>query len=287
MPTVDDFPQPHNVRVSLFVKWIPLCELIGRIGDMLRRKPDDGGFTALQLAQELITWVQALPSSLQPAFQTSRTTNFHRDVHGMHLTYLSTITLLHLDKDAQPLPRASVAAIVAASCTARIFHDYLIRGSISFLAGQAGWYLVIAILALLHARRLDGLRVHAEGDIHILRTALGVMAKTWHSAQMFERGIEKLMSSEPHSAEETHPPLLAATQSFSPSLDHASPIDGINCKDYFPFATGETSPLISTVFAQDAEAWSFPDMCWTFDFPTHLNQILTGSESINLDYLSL
>lgn len=291
MPSPSDFSQPHDIQVSLFVKWVPLCKLIGRISKMLRRRPGNPGPTAIQLGRELIAWVQALPRPLQPAFEGSRTRGFHRDVHGMHLTYLSTITLLHLSNDAQPLPQASVAAVVAASCTARIFHDYLVRGSICFLAGQAGWYATIAILALLHARSLEGLAVDAKADIQTLRAALSAMAKTWRSAQMFERGIEKLMlNAGPQNgggADGMPARTSVAGPGLSPSMDELSAIAGINWRDYFPYVTGETSPLIGTLFAQDDQAMPFPELGWTFDFPTHLNQFLTGLENINLDFLSL
>ncbi|POR32499.1 Fungal specific transcription factor domain-containing protein [Tolypocladium paradoxum] len=285
MPTPNDFPQPDDIRASIFVKWIPLCELIGRTGRMLRRRPDDAGLSAIQSARELIAWVQSLPLSLQPTLRGSRTMGFHRDVHGMHLTYLSTITLLHLSSDAQPLPKASIAAIVAASCTARIFNDYLVRGSVSFLAGQAGWYLTIAILALLHARRLEGLTIKADADIRILRAALRAMAETWHSARMFERGIEKLMNAGPQDTDIPRRSMVAGP-TLSPSMDELSAIAGINWLDYFPYITVETSPLIGTLFARDDQAMRFPELGWTFDFPTHLNQFLTGQEDIDLELFS-
>lgn len=261
-----------------------MCVLIGRVGKMMRRRPDDAGLCAIQLANDLISWVQSLPLSLQPQLRAKRTIGFHRDVHGMHLTYLSTITLLHLSDSAQPLPQASIAAIVAASCTARIFNDYLVRGSVSFLAGQAGWYATIAILALLCARRLEGLTAQAEEDISILRAALKALAKTWHSAQMFERRIDMLMNMTFHN---TDPPLLPAEPALSPSMDELSAIAGINWKEYFPYITPETSPLISTLLAQDNQDIRFPELGWMVDFPMQLNQFLIGGEDINLDFLSL
>ncbi|CAK7233729.1 hypothetical protein SBRCBS47491_008710 [Sporothrix bragantina] len=311
MPTVADFPYPEDTRTLVFVHWIPLCELIGRIGDMLRRRSSEqfgDRFTVVQqLAQELIGWVQNLPPVLLPAFRNSRTHNFHRDVHGLHLTYLSSITLLHLSKDALPLPKASVGAIVAASCTTRIFHDYLVRGSVSFLAGQSGWYIAIAILALRHACRLDGLRVHAEADIQILRAALSAMAETWHSARIFEKNFAKLLDTDPTVplAASEAPPLsqnetivnqtshtgqtgqAGQAGQAEAGMDEISAMMGIDWQDYFPYVTAETSPLVGVLFSQEAQTSPFRNFSWAFDFPAHLNQFLDGGENINLDYLSL
>ncbi|KAL1910919.1 hypothetical protein Sste5344_003091 [Sporothrix stenoceras] len=289
--------------------------LIGRIGDMLRRRPSaqpgDRSTMVQQFAQELITWVQNLPPALLPAFKGSRTSNFNRDVHGLHLTYLSAITLLHLSKDALPLPKASVGAIVAASCTTRIFHDYLVRGSVSFLAGQCGWYIAIAILALLHARRLEGLRAHAEADIQILRAAMSVMAETWHSARVWGKNFAKLLDTDTDldpaapmagTADDTSsaqnqtptdqtngmaPTTQVGYTEVEAGIEEISAMMGIDWQDYFPYVTAETSPLIGILFSQEAQTSPFRDFSWAFDFSAHLNQFLDGSENINLDYLSL
>jgi len=292
MPTPNDFPEPHDIRITVFVHFIPLCEIIGRIGKVLqRRKPDDSGFAPIQLAHELVAWVQPLPLEVQPSFKASRTRGFHRDVHGMHLTYLCTITILHLSNDSQPLPKASVAGIVAASCTARIFHDFLVRGSISFLAGQAGWYISVAILALLYARKLDGLTADADADIATLRAALGAMSKDWRVAGMFGAGIEKLMRMENqrNSGVPQDPvPVIPDTTIPLQLADEMSATAGINWQDYFPYVTDETSPLINTLFAQYGQTVSFPELYWTLDVPTQVNQFLTGDESmLTLDFLSL
>ncbi|KAL1899225.1 hypothetical protein Sste5346_003148 [Sporothrix stenoceras] len=245
------------------------------------------------------------------AFKGSRTSNFNRDVHGLHLTYLSAITLLHLSKDALPLPKASVGAIVAASCTTRIFHDYLVRGSVSFLAGQCGWYIAIAILALLHARRLEGLRAHAEADIQILRAAMSVMAETWHSARVWGKNFAKLLDTDTDldpaapmagTADDTSsaqnqtptdqtngmaPTTQVGYTEVEAGIEEISAMMGIDWQDYFPYVTAETSPLIGILFSQEAQTSPFRDFSWAFDFSAHLNQFLDGSENINLDYLSL
>ncbi|OAP57924.1 hypothetical protein AYL99_08662 [Fonsecaea erecta] len=291
MPTPNDFPNPHDVRTSLFIAWVPLCEIIGRLGKMLRRRRDADS-TAIPLARELINWVQSLSFSLQPAIRGNRTTGFNRDVHGMHLTYLSSITLLHLNKEAQPLPKASIAAIVAASCTARIFHDYLLRGSVTFLAGQAGWYITIATLALLHARRLEGLTADADADIRILRAALGAMARQWHSAQVFQAGIDKLIEARNTTINNNNDNTSATnhsvvpTEVVSPSIDELSAIEGINWQDYFPYISGETSPLIGRLLTDNKQAIRLPELGWTFDFPSRLNQFFSRPDDFNVDFFS-
>lgn len=282
LPAHIDFPNRQEPGVSIFISWLSLCEIIGRIGIYLKRNVH-GSSSAIPLVRELIVWVQSLSISEQPGIGGIRTKGFHREVHGLHLTYLSSITLVYLNSAAQPLPKASTAAMVAASCTARIFQDYLLRGSVRFLAGQAGWYMTMAILALLHARTFESLRIHADADIQTLRTALKEMAQFWHSAKMFQMGINKIMDSD-----RTHNSLNDmgfSRPATPPALHELSSSEVVNWLDLFPYVTPDTSPLIALLFA-NSQAMGLPDLGWTFDFPAHLNEFFSHPEDFNVDFFS-
>lgn len=287
MPTAEDFPEPKSTRVGVFLKWIELCELIGRVGKMVRRQKRKGGdpTEALNLCHELQAWGQSLPPSLQPDVTSARTTSFDRDVHGLLLTYCATVTLLSLRQDAHDLPRASIAAVVAASCTARIFKDYLVRGSVSFLAGQAGWYITTAILALLHARRFPEYAAHAESDIKTLRAALKALGTTWHSSRLFEQGVARLMDTSrgPQSQSARTQP----TESRETS-DNLAAIAGMRWQGYFPFVTAQTSPLLRAIMEQgDQQIQVFGGFGGTMDFATSLDQLLTTYTNMDLDFFAV
>ena len=283
MPSSEDFLVPQDIRTAVFVRWVPLCEIIGRIGIGLQRKATVE-FFAIPLARELINWVQALPPSLELSIQGPHTIGFHRDVHGMYLTYLSSITLLHLDKAAQHLPKASNAAIVAASCTARIFYDYLLRGSVKFLAGIASWYITIAILALLRARRFRELKAHTEADIRILRTALAELTPLWHAAKMFQMGIDTIIESDAQNF--LNYSRTAENRPLDPSgLDELTISTEIHWQEYFPFITVETSHLIGILLI-DNQTMQIPETDWTFNVSARLDQFFTHPEDLNLDFLA-
>ena len=294
MPTPNDFPDPLDIRAVVFSNWIPLCELVGRLSRTLRRKRAVCGKSAAQLAHDLVSWVKSLPPALLPDFKHSKTSSFHRDVHGLHLTYLMAITLLHLNsKDGGTLPGASIAAVAAASCTARIFHDYLVRGSVNFLTGQPTWYAAIAVLALLHARRVVSLTAHADEDIHILRTTLKVMAPKWHSARMFESGIEKLMASKVdglglQNNELPIQPHFMARTAMPSSLDHENSLTAsTNWEEYFPFATKDTSLLISALMTHITQPVESSQPDWITSSPTHPSHYFMEHGDVSLDFLNL
>ncbi|KAH8695624.1 hypothetical protein BGW36DRAFT_383036 [Talaromyces proteolyticus] len=285
MPTKEDFPDPDGIGTSVFLSWLNLCDIVGDIGTKIRR---DLPFSEIASGRTLIQWVENLPSSLHLPIGGERTIFLHPEVHGIYLTYFSTITLIHLNKCTKLFPQASTAAVVAASCTARIFYDYLLRGSLRFLAGQAGWYIIIAILALAHSRRVEGIGQAAERDIKILQAAIKEMARLWPSSRMFEEGIEKLLNMEP---KEIVGP-IATMENCPPSLDRndsLSPTDSIDWRAYFPFISAETSPLIGTLLFNSPAmaAMAVPEIDLAFTLSPQLNNFLLDSEMFELNFLNL
>ncbi len=195
--------------------------------------------------------------------------NFNRDVHVLHLPYLGTLALLYLRKSTQRLPRASAIAIVAASCVARIMEDLLARGSIRFMTGQMGWYITISILALLHARQIEALTVHADAHIAPLIAALKQMALIWHSAKMFCIGFEKILASKGSVNQSTDLNTVMMDQTSrdpqqnlhatSPTIDEITATDDISWTDCFPYVTMNTSPLIAALMANTL-SMPFPEL---------------------------
>lgn len=157
-PSLDDFPDPTNPKAEIFIYWIRLCAILGRVAKYRSRVTDVASLAfPTHLGTELIDWVESLPQHLRLPIEASSTTNFNRDVHQLHLPYLAVVIILHLSPSPEPLPRAYAAAVMAASCVARIFKDYLARGGIRFLMPVSGWICGIATLALLRASRLEQL----------------------------------------------------------------------------------------------------------------------------------
>lgn len=135
MVTPADFPDPHDPKVGIFINWVKLHSISGQISKHLNRPVEDRT-SIVGFSHQLAAWVRSLPESLSLPIHTRRTVSFDRDVHRLYITYLANVTLVHLTKSSQLFPRASTAAIVAASCLARIFEDLLTRGSIRFLSGR-------------------------------------------------------------------------------------------------------------------------------------------------------
>jgi len=292
MISVDDFPDPSDIRADIFVRWVKLTEIMGRISKMLCIRKDTCTSTA-PLASELVNWVQSLPDRLQLQIGGDRTTGFNRDVHGLNLVYLATITLLNLRKNraGRILPKAGRPAVVAASCIARIFEDYMARGSVRFLAGQAGWYIAVAILALLHARGDPHLQPFADRDIRTLRTALRQMASLWHSSKMFDLGFDKLVAVDParmvgDDSSPDAPNGDGAAADAETGFEDADLADDINCLDYFPCITANTSPLIHAVLADD-KVMPFEELHWPVDLTVRLQEFFTSPDNFVFDDFSL
>ncbi|KAK1142948.1 hypothetical protein N8T08_007189 [Aspergillus melleus] len=231
--TFFDFPV-QDIRAEIFIQWVKLCGIVGNVAKHLMRTSNNMilHFPVHQ-AQELISWAHSLPHHLSLPIEADRTVSFNRDVHQLHLPYLATIIVLHLSQSTKPLPRAYPAAILAASCISRILKDCLARGRIRYLMGISCWYCGMAMLALLHARRIPHLAKCAEEDITIVLLALQQLRIMWPTADIFLQGFERLRSTAAESP--------SADEPFD--LEDISLIYGMEWTRYFPFATTQTSGL--------------------------------------------
>ncbi|KAL4804107.1 fungal-specific transcription factor domain-containing protein [Aspergillus unguis] len=272
-PTLDDFPDAAmnseaRVKAEIFIYWVRLCAIIGRIAKYLNRPRTSAGAFPTHLARELIAWVHSLPPHLTLPIDKPQTSSFKRDIHQLHLPYLAVIIMLHLKQPSQHQPEAYPPAILAASCMARIFRDTLARGSTHWLMAITGWYTSMAFIALLQAVRVDGLTGPGNEDLDVLVLAVDQLRKMWPTANIFHEGFQRLRPAlgspdhgiEPVSSFNGPVPSLndGAGAEALLSLSNSEPmpppgparppvprdenaIGGIDWMEYFPFASPQTS----------------------------------------------
>ncbi|KAH7357501.1 fungal-specific transcription factor domain-containing protein [Pyrenochaeta sp. MPI-SDFR-AT-0127] len=261
-PSLADFPsdaqsQHHG---EIFVYWVRLCAIIGRIAKVLLKSNANSGSLQNELREELIAWVHSLPARLRLSINTARTENFDRDVHQLHLFYLTTIIILHLKRSGGQLPQALPPAIIAASCTARILRDILARGNSRFLMAITCWHVGTAFIALLQACRIPHLSKSANEDLDILSIAVKELQKMWASANVIAQGFERLRGPQPSTnADIDHVNLGGASHALSADIsqpqDLSSLPNGGNSnadKDFdwmrfFPFVSKSTGGIAESL----------------------------------------
>jgi hypothetical protein len=261
-PTLADFPDPRDKeKAEIFIYWVQLCAIIGKIAKYLARNDDSGTYAfPTHLARELIQWVQSLPQHLQLPIGSQRTTAFSRDVHQLHLPYLAVIIILHVKRSSstQPLPQAYPPAILAATCMARIMRDILSRGGTRFLMAITGWYCGTAFIALLQALRIDGLAKGANEDLDILTLAVEQLGQMWPTAAVFHSGFKRLRPSAlAHDVDSQRPP--GPELGMGDGTGYMEMTDGIDWTVYFPFATSVTSEVAEKLLAPQNEELFFDD----------------------------
>ncbi|KAI1880416.1 hypothetical protein JX265_002037 [Neoarthrinium moseri] len=256
-PTLADFPGSPDFqrKGEIFIYWVRLCGIIGNVAKCLSRSTiASSPPSPEQLRQDLVGWVTSLPPHLQLPIGSARTASFDRDVHQLHLPYLTTIIVLHLKRSAHALPQALPPAILAASCIARILRDILSRGDARFLMAITCWYSGMAFIALLQASRIENLSQDATEGLNILTNAVEQLQRMWGTANIIRQGFDRLRSqSGPMASEGTGPGNLGvearARQSIEglPSVDRPHN-DDANAQDYdwtnlFPFVTRQTNRI--------------------------------------------
>lgn len=228
--------------------WVRLCAIIGKVSKALSKSVDSSSEIPTfptELRQELVAWVQSLPPDLQLPIGSSRTEGFDRDVHQLHLPYLTTIIVMHLQRTTPDLPQALPPAILAASCIARILRDILSRGNARFLMAITCWYCGTAFIALLQASRIKQFSQEAEEGLDILDQAVGQLQQMWASANVIRQGFERLRAL-PRSMMHTGKGRATASNGSSDG-----PSNDFDWKLLFPFVTRSTSRIADCLLADD------------------------------------
>ncbi|KAH3951140.1 hypothetical protein HBH70_097890 [Parastagonospora nodorum] len=247
-PTLADFPldpqsQHHG---EIFIYWVRLCAIIGRIAKFLLKSNTDGGMVQSELREELVAWIHSLPSRLKLPINTTSTTSFDRDVHQLHLFYLTTIIILHLKRSEGHLPQALPPAILAASCTARVLRDILARGDSRFLMAITCWHVGTAFIALLQACRIPHLSRPANEDLDVLSIAVKELQKMWASANVIAQGFDRLRK--PQNFAEANEDLsphvaLSQTRIGYENPDSMNLENGFDWMRFFPFISKSTGGI--------------------------------------------
>ncbi|KAK5202999.1 hypothetical protein LTR96_011112 [Exophiala xenobiotica] len=279
-----DFPDScDKKKAEVFIYWVRLCTIIGRIAKELRSAKPSLRVPAFptHLARELIGWLRSLPPYLQLPISTSHTLKYDRDVHQLHLSYLAIVVVLHITRPLRSLsaPKALTPAMVAASCIARILKDVLIRSEIRCLMPITCWYSGMAFPALLQGSRTEHLRDDANADLRIITAAIKRLKDIWGTANVYDKGFEKLRTLDKSVNMEDFPNChMMNERSVRPMNSEESTMgNGIDWLEYFPFVTAETSPLVAKLLDQqdvddfqwehfcDFSAFQFQDLVEEFD----------------------
>lgn len=280
-PSLADFPSdPQSQHQGeIFIYWVRLCAIIGRIAKYLLKSTANSEPLQNALRVELVEWVHSLPARLRLPIDTARTENFDRDVHQLHLFYLTTIIILHLKRCGGQLPQALPPAIIAASCTARILRDILARGNSRFLMAITCWHVGTAFIALLQACRIPHLSRSANEDLEILMIAVRELQKMWASANVVAQGFERLRKAPSATNLESYPMNSAGGQNalnanFEQSLTNSTNThfgDDFDWMRFFPFVSKSTGGIAESLLSGRELGTA------THGFPSPNNELFHGT----------
>lgn len=261
------------------------------MGQHISRDTEQAATFPTRLAEELIEWVYQLPAHLGLPAMSGQIRRFDRDVFKLHLPYLTTITLLHLNwtssqRRSQRLPEPYTAAVLSASCVARVFKELLARREIRFLGAIACWYVGVAIVALLHTQCIERLAESGAADLRILRLTLKELASEWPSTAIFVKGFERMhvfdnlgVDARPDDMADAHGQ-QATDIDGNPQADLAD-LDrsyGIDYQRFFPFVGAQSTGLAGLLIAEhETDLWA--DVAWLGDPASHLQGLFDFSDT--------
>lgn len=243
---------------------------MGRIAKRLSLSGPEAQPFPGDLQQQLADWARELPPELQLPIDSARTEAFDRDVHQLHLPYLTTIIILHLKRSAHDIPQALPPAVLAASCIARILRDVLSRGDVRFLMPITCWYSGTAFVPLLQACRVERFAQEAGEGLDVLDRAVRQLQAMWGSARVISQGFERLRRTFDGGVAGDDAPLQSSAggdvpaQAASGAGTLTMPVDLLDWVPLFPFVTPSTGKIAEGLLADreqgmEARGFPFPD----------------------------
>jgi hypothetical protein len=198
---------------------VDVCSILGRLGQTTL----PGGHlrsSRLHIARELYRWISQLP----PDLQLNSTAPYDAEVRQLHLPFFTALEILY-----SPGPstyRCSAAAVLAASCVARIFEDFLARDELRHLSAYATFHLHMAALPQLSCHKIPGLWERSKAEFNVIRCSLVELKEKWHSARRTLTILDRLLSlvsrgdraSESSAQLDTSPDQLSYFEKIGPEL---------------------------------------------------------------------
>ncbi|OAP61663.1 hypothetical protein AYL99_03866 [Fonsecaea erecta] len=197
LPTVTDFPQ-DNKNARLFIAYVEICSILGQCGKAL-----SGGYShwaPVEVGRSLQRWISQLPECLK----LNNALDYDFEVRQLYLIYFSAVSILY--GPGRSGNCTSVAPILASSCVARIFEDFLARDQLRCLAPMTIFYLRVAALPQLCCFNFSSLWNISKLELSVIQKSLHEMAKTWHSARRALRILTSLVNTVKR-GQEIHRPL--------------------------------------------------------------------------------
>ena len=260
-----DFPVAHDRQARIFIHWVDLCRIMGLVQkQMLSARENRQAFSMQEMAIMLLSWLDSLPQDLRLSIADAHTAPFSRDVHILHLPYLTTIALIcqiGMGDDSFPIPGG---APMAAACTARIARDLLLRGLAHTLPEDCGWYVSIAIVALLHVPPSTWFAGQVEDELRVLRATLEQLGKTFSSSRLLAAGLDKLLNDRSRAAAAGHESIRSSVHQLPTpqsvfSLQTREESQGRGTPDEFSWpmllrsASADTNPLMAALLVDGSK----------------------------------
>lgn len=164
-----------------------ICTILGRLG---RASLPDGHLRShrADISGSLYRWISQLP----PELQLTAGADFDLEVRQLHLLYFTSISILY--GLGSSTDTCSAASILASSCVARTFEDFLARDMLRFLIPTVPYILLVAGLSQIACYKIPALSDLAKSEFSTIRSALMELGKIWHSARQKLYILDRLLA---------------------------------------------------------------------------------------------
>jgi hypothetical protein len=274
-PSINDFPEPTDLRAQIFVYYVRICGLVGDLCQLLTRNNNPSSEEKNAIGLNLLGWIKSLPPELRLYNSDGSSRPYDFELVQLHVPYFSAICVLFRPRSVFTITPDSTAAVVASTLNFRLFEAFHLRDQTFYLGPIYAWHTLVAAVPQLSCSRIPSLWEEAQYALVTIEEVLRSLGQKWPSAMNNLRNVQVLRKTI-DSAESASIPRTTSAPRTSYTF---SPVEFF---DTFGAEVMENFGRIETLLRADSEAErsQISQFSNGSDLPVYANEMSEKSSSL-------
>jgi hypothetical protein len=249
MINLNDFEDPQDHRVPVFVAYVKIVQILGDLCELLRRNGLIDHVERAGFITRMDECLSSFPEQLHLLGSRDSIRSYDLEIAQLHIPVMVTITILHRPRSIFALHIANAESITAAHLAFRLFEAIHLRGHTKLLSSAFAWHLLAVSIPHLSALRFPELEVESNQALDTLEKSLSLLGTVRPAAANNLRNIRAIRSAV-HASSRTQPTRRNTPEVTGSIVCHVAPSSAHIFRYYGPSAVQYHDRIISALKEQ-------------------------------------
>ncbi len=191
-PSIQDFPEPTDLRAQIFVFYVKICGLVCDLCQLLTRNSNPPPEEKHAIGLNLLDWIRSLPPELRLYNGDGSSRPYDFELVQLHVPFFSAMCVLFRPRSVFTITPDSTAAVVASTLNFRLFEAFHLRDQTFYLGPIYAWHTLVAAVPQLSCSRIPSLWEEAQYALGTIEEVLRGLSQKWPSAMNNFRNVQVL-----------------------------------------------------------------------------------------------